>query len=86
MKNIFINKIRNQLDESSVELFYKVILAHATDNYDDQLINTMNDNNITIEDHHDEIYGKGTLLEIEDKAYRIYEDRLSVEEFLYIEK
>ena len=80
MKNIFINKIRNQLDESSVELFYKVILAHATDNYDDQLINTMNKNNVTIEDHHNEIYGKGTLLDIEGKTYRIYEDRVTVEQ------
>ena len=80
MKNVFINKIRNQLDDSSVELFYRVVLAHATNNYDDQLINIMNEKNIIIEDHHDEIYGKGTLLDIEGKTYRIYENRVTVEQ------
>jgi|ETNmetMinimDraft_4_1059912.scaffolds.fasta_scaffold321454_2 hypothetical protein len=86
MKKHFVTKIKNQLKNTPTKLFNKVILAHTSGKYDDDLLEAMNSNGITIDDHHDEIYGKGTILEIEEKAYRIYEDRLSVEKFLYIEE
>lgn len=79
MNNTLVKIIRNQLDESSVELFYRVILAHCNSSFDDELLDTMNKNSVFVEDHHDEIYGKGTLLDIEGKTYRIYEDKVTVE-------